>query len=294
MTDKKDLLKKSVLISIILFIFSAGLSAQSYFIDYYGIVSTEIDENMSKMTSDLYYTQLTEINNFTITDKRTSPNLKNRPDISVFSENALSFFTLITKDSDSDKWITTYYVIDKANNEEHSKQKKFDSFYKILMEPKDVLRQTIKQLIENDTSAKTLTSQTSSEDPDLTTTDISSTEELSGTWTGEDNIRKIVIMRGGRGFVIFKNGATMNIIVELSGDESNKQVLITQKGHSNASFYPELQRSAALTAAVSAEPIKWTLTLINGNTLKGIKETLLPEGNSYKQGTVSVIWTRLN
>ena len=294
MTDKKDLLKKSVLISIILFIFSAGLSAQSYFIDYYGIVSTEIDENMSKMTSDLYYTQLTEINNFTITDKRTSPNLKNRPDISAFSENALSFFTLITKDSDSDKWITTYYVIDKANNEEHSKQKKFDSFYKILMEPKDVLRQTIKQLIENDTSAKTLTSQTSSEDPDLTTTDISSTEELSGTWTGEDNIRKIVIMRGGRGFVIFKNGATMNIIVELSGDESNKQVLITRKGHSNASFYPELQRSAALTAAVSAEPIKWTLTLINGNTLKGIKETLLPEGNSYKQGTVSVIWTRLN
>lgn len=294
MTDKKDLLKKSVLISIILFIFSAGLSAQSYFIDYYGIVSTEIDENMSKMTSDLYYTQLTEINNFTITDKRTSPNLKNRPDISVFSENALSFFTLITKDSDSDKWITTYYVIDKANNEEHSKQKKFDSFYKILMEPKDVLRQTIKQLIENDTSAKTLTSQTSSEAPDLTPTDISSTEELSGTWTGEDNIRKIVIMRGGRGFVIFKNGATMNIIVELSGDESNKQVLITQKGHSNASFYPELQRSAALTAAVSAEPIKWTLTLINGNTLKGIKETLLPEGNSYKQGTVSVIWTRLN
>lgn len=294
MTDKKDLLKKSVLISIILFIFSAGLSAQSYFIDYYGIVSTEIDENMSKMTSDLYYTQLTEINNFTITDKRTSPNLKNRPDISVFSENALSFFTLITKDSDSDKWITTYYVIDKANNEEHSKQKKFDSFYKILMEPKNVLRQTIKQLIENDTSAKTLTSQASSEAPDLTPTDISSTEELSGTWTGEDNIRKIVIMRGGRGFVIFKNGATMNIIVELSGDESNKQVLITQKGHSNASFYPELQRSAALTAAVSAEPIKWTLTLINGNTLKGIKETLLPEGNSYKQGTVSVIWTRLN
>lgn len=294
MTDKKDLLKKSVLISIILFIFSAGLSAQSYFIDYYGIVSTEIDENMSKMTSDLYYTQLTEINNFTITDKRTSPNLKNRPDISAFSESALAFFTLITKDSDSDKWITTYYVIDKANNEEHSKQKKFDSFYKILMEPKDVLRQTIKQLIENDTSAKTLTSQASSEAPDLTTTAISSTEELSGTWTGEDNIRKIVIMRGGRGFVIFNNGATMNIIVELSGDESNKQVLITQKGHSNASFYPELQRSAALTAAVSAEPIKWTLTLINGNTLKGIKETLLPEGNSYKQGTVSVIWTRLN
>lgn len=294
MTDKKDLLKKSVLISIILFIFSAGLTAQNYTIDYYGIVSTEIDENMSKMTSDLYYTQLTEINNFTVSDKRTEASLKNRPDISAFSETALAFFTLITKDSDSDKWITTYYVIDKANNEEHSKQKNFDSFYKILMEPKDVLRQTIKQLIENDTSAKALASQTTSESPDSGTTAISSTEELSGTWSGEDNIKKIVIMRGGRGFVIFNNGASMNITVELSGEDADKQVLITQKGNSNASFYPELQRSAALTAAVSAEPIKWTLTLVNGNTLKGIKDTLLPDGNSYKPGTVNVIWTRIN
>lgn len=294
MTDKRHLVKKSVLISIILFIFSAGLSAQSYFIDYYGIVSSEIDENMSKMTSDLYYTQLNEINNFTVTDKRITPSLKDRPDISVFSEKSLSFFTLITKDTDSDKWITTYYVIDKANNEEHSKQKKFDSFYKILMEPKDVLRETIKQLIENDKSAKSLASQASSEVPDTSSTVISSTEDLSGTWSGEENIKKIVIMRGGRGFVIFNNGASMNITVELSGDDTNKQVLITQKGNSNASFYPELQRSAALTAAVSAEPIKWTLTLVNKNTLKGIKDTLLPEGNNYKSGTVNVIWTRIN
>ena len=294
MTDKKDLLKKSVLISIILFIFSASLTAQNYTIDYYGIVSTEIDENMSKMTSDLYYTQLTEINNFTVSDKRTTPSLKNRPDISAFSETALAFFTLITKDSDSDKWITTYYVIDKANNEEHSKQKNFDSFYKILMEPKDVLRQTIKQLIENDTSAKAIASQTTSESPDSVTTVISSTEELSGTWSGEENIKKIVILRGGRGFVIFNNGASMNITVELSGEDADKQVLITQKGNSNASFYPELQRTAALSAAVSAEPIKWTLTLVNGNTLKGIKDTLLPEGNGYKAGTINVIWTRIN
>lgn len=294
MTDKKDLLKKSVLTSIILYIFSAALTAQSYIIDYYGIVSTEIDENMSKMTSDLYYTQLTEINNFTVSDKRTEASLKTRPDVSAFSDTTLAFFTLITKDSASDKWITTYYVIDKANNEEHSKQKIFDSFYKILMEPKDVLRQTIKHLIENDTSAKTIASQTSSEAPETGTTVISSTEELSGTWSGEENIKKIVIMRGGRGFVIFNNGASMNITVELSGEDADKQVLITQKGNSNASFYPELQRTAALSAAVSAEPIKWTLTLVNGNTLKGIKDTLLPEGNGYKAGTINVIWTRIN
>ena len=64
--------------------------SQSYNIDYYGIVSTEIDANMSKMTSDLYYTQLSEINNFSISDKRSAPSLAERPDAEAFSSSSLS------------------------------------------------------------------------------------------------------------------------------------------------------------------------------------------------------------
>lgn len=278
-----------------------SLTAQSYNIDYYGIVSTEIDANMSKMTSDLYYTQLSEINNFSVADKRLSPSLSERPDPSLFSDGKLSFFTFITKDLNSDKWITVYYVVDKTKNEEHSKKKIYDSFYKILMEPKDVLKDTIKQLIENDNSATSISSASqisAGQSPASPSTSkgsfIVSTEELSGTWGGEDNINKIVIMRGGRGFVIFNNGASMNITVELSGSEGNKQVIITQKANSNASFYPELNRTAALSAAVSAKPIKWTLAVTDSNTLKGIKDTLLPDGDSYKEGSVNVTWTRLN
>ena len=248
---------------------------------------------MSKMTSDLYYTQLSEINNFSVEDKRTTPSLSERPDAEVFSSNSLSFFTLINKDLNSDKWITTYYVVDKAHNEEHSKKKIYDSFYKILMESKDVLKDTIKQLIENDSSATAITA--SVQDKSASTASaITSTEELSGTWGGEENINKIVIMRGGRGFVIFNNGASMNITVELSGQDNNRQVLIKQKGNSNASFYPDLKRTAALTAAVSAAPIKWTLSLTDTNTLKGVKDTLLPDGDSYKEGSINVTWTRLN
>ena len=270
-----------------------SISAQSYSIDYYGIVSTEIDANMSKMTSDLYYTQLSEINNFSVADKRSAPSLNERPDASVFSDDRLSFFTYITKDNDSDKWITTYYVVDKSRNEEHSKKKIYDSFYKILMEPKDVLKNTIKQLIENDISSTSIASST--QKPSETRgSSLASTEELSGTWDGEDNINKIVIMRGGRGFVIFNNGASMNITVELSGSDGNKQVVITQKANSNASFFPELNRTVALSAAVSAKPIKWTLALTDTNTLKGTKNTLLPDGDSYKEGSINVTWTRLN
>ncbi len=293
MKVNKDFSKKSIFISLFLIIPALQLYAQSYSIDYYGIVSTEIDSNMSKMTSDLYYTQLSEINNFSVEDKRTTPSLSERPDAEVFSSNSLSFFTLINKDLNSDKWITTYYVVDKAHNEEHSKKKIYDSFYKILMESKDVLKDTIKQLIENDSSATAITASIQ-EKSASTASAITSTEELSGTWGGEENINKIVIMRGGHGFVIFNNGASMNITVELSGQDNNRQVLIKQKGNSNASFYPDLKRTAALTAAVSAAPIKWTLSLTDTNTLKGVKDTLLPDGDSYKEGSINVTWTRLN
>ncbi len=292
MKNTRIVSKKSIL-SAILLIFTAVLSAQSYNIDYYGIVSTEIDANMSKMTSDLYFTQLSEINNFSVSDKRTTPNLSERPDASEFAEGKLSFFTLITKDTNADKWITTYYVVDKTKNEEHSKRKIYDSFYKLLMEPKDVLKDTIKQLIENDNAATGI-STSIQESGTPKSAKIASTEELSGTWSGEDSINKIVIMRGGRGFVIFNNGASMNITVELSGSESNRTVTVIQKGNSNASFYPDLKRTAALSAAVSAAPIKWTLTLTDTNTLKGIKNTLLPDGDDYKEGTIPVVWTKLN
>lgn len=293
MTDTKIFSKKSIIISLILIIITTGLTAQNYSIDYYGIVSKEIDANMSKMTSDLYYTQLSEINNFSVSDKRTSPCLSDRPDSEDFSDTSLAFFTVITKDAKSDKWITTYFVVDKAHGEEHSKRKNYDSFYKILMEPKDVLKDTIKQLIENDTAPAEIAA-TSTDSQLSSGRSIASTEELSGTWGGEENINKIVIMRGGRGFVIFNNGASMNITVELSGSEGGKNVIITQKGNSNASFYPELKRTAALDAAVSASPIRWTFSLIDENTLSGIKDTLLPEGDSYKTGTVNVTWSRIN
>lgn len=294
MKDKNRFSKKSTFLSLFLFLIFQSLNAQTYNIDYYGIVSTEIDSNMSKMTSDLYYTQLSEINNFTVLDKRTSQNLTEAPDSNQFSEDTLSFYTIITKESSSDKWITNYCVIDKKRNEKHSKQKTFDSFYKILMEPKDTLKATIKQLIEN--TPDSLISDSKNHDMQFSgkkEAEISSTEELSGTWSGEDNINKIVIMRGGRGFVIFNNGASMNISVELSGADG-KNVVVTQKGRSNASFYPELERTAALNAAVSAEPIKWTLTLIDSNTLKGTKDTLLPDGDSFKNGTVKVTWSKVN
>ena len=283
--------------SFIAFLFTAVCCfAQNYNIDYYGIVSTEIDSNMSKMTSDLYYTQLSEISNFNVTDKREASVITSAPDSSSFSLSNLSFYTVINKDKNSDRWITTFHVVDAQNGEEHTKTKQYDSFYKILMESKNELKETIKQLIENDKNATAITSSQSFDSSSKTpqsSSSLSSTESLAGTWSGEESIQKIVILRGGRGFVIFKNGASMNITVELDGTNSSN-IIITQKGRANASFFPELPRNLALNAALSAPPIQWILRADDENNLTGTKITLIQDGNSYKSGEIQVSWVKID
>ena len=258
------------------------------------------------MTSDLYFTQLSEINNFSVEDKRESPLLEKIPDIETFSENSLSFFVSISKNEIDDSWLVTFHMVDKKNNEEHIKKKYYASFYKILMESKNELKETIKQLIENDKeSSIQITTQKIPEKNQNkqkeNAKDNNNIEEkhqksiplenLSGTWKGEENIDKIVILRGGRGFVIFNNGASMNIQIKNSTSVPN-QIIVTQNSKSNASFFPELPRNIALQAAVQAEPIQWILNINDENTLKGIKQTLLLDGDNCKKGEIPVEWNK--
>lgn len=265
----------------VLFLICFNLFGQaSYKIDYYGVVSTDIDANMYKMTSDLYYTQLCEINLFTVQDKRTDEPLSKTPDVSSLSEDALSFFAVISKDENSSKWYTSLNLVNKKIT--HSETKEYDSYYKILMEPKDVLQNTIKSLIKGDFDLPKTNESFSKT--------VTSTEFLSGTWNGENGINKIVIMRGGRGFVIFDNGASMNIVIQLEKDGT--VIKISQTGKSNASFYPDIPRETALNLAVDAKPIIWELKVADNNTLSGVKTTLVKDGFSAKEGTVNVTWKR--
>lgn len=258
---------------------------QTYNIDYYGIVSSEIDDNMAKMLSDLYYTQFQEISSFNVTDKRTQDCLKTIPSNSSMNSNEFSFYSVITKENA--KWISTLTILNPNQNINHSVKKEFDSFYKILMEPKDILQTSLKNLVLQKSVA---TNEQQTTQPQTNLPQIS-TEFLSGTWYGENNIDKIVIMRGGRGFVIFNNGASMNISVELS-NTSKKAIKIKQNGRSNASFYPDLPRQIALKVAVNATPIEWNFELLDDNTLKGKKSTLISANEDAIPGIIDVTWHR--
>lgn len=245
-----------------------------------------VDDNMSKMTSDLYYTQLSEINNYIVSDKRESTKLSALPDTSKLNADKLSFYAIITKSDDSGKWVSTISIYDGLKKATYSESREYDSFYKILMEPKSTLQQTITALLSN--TSLPSGANTSGGSAKL----VQSTEFLSGTWAGEDSIDKIVIMRGGRGFVIFKNGASMNITVEIKSSGKSQNIVITQNGKANASFFTDLPRELALKEAVNADPIRWVFEVLDDNTLNGVKNTLILNNESAVSGTVSVTWKR--
>lgn len=279
---KKRITKFLTILAVLFFSLQSAI-CQPYNIDYYGIVSSEIDDNMAKMLSDLYYTQFQEISSFNVTDKRTQDCLKSIPSNDSIDSSNFSFYSIITKENT--KWISNLTI--KNKNLNHSVKKEFDSFYKILMEPKDILQASLKDLVLQKTVVST---EEQAEQPQINLPQIS-TEFLSGTWYGENNIDKIVIMRGGRGFVIFNNGASMNISVELS-NASKKAIKIKQNGRSNASFYPDLPRQVALKVAVNANPIEWNFELLDDNTLKGKKSTLISANEDAIPGIIDVTWHR--
>ena len=84
----------------------------------------------------------------------------------------------------------------------------------------------------------------------------------------------------------------MNITVAIKSESGSQQIVITQNGKANASFFTELPREMALKAAVNADPIKWILEIIDEDTLSGTKFSLINKNDSAQNGTISVLWKR--
>ena len=290
-------LKKSLILLILLALKVFSAFTQEYSIDYCGVFSSDLDQNMTKLTGDLYFTQLSEFQNFLVSDRRAEFSQKtlSELDTTLFSLDKKTFCAEITKIPSTDRWKTVFHIFSKTG--EVTKEKEYDSFYKILMEPKDNLKETLSNLITKGESA----SHSSFESAENQKTEAQkqgsaavSTEFLSGTWKAEEGLNKVVIMRGGRGFVIFNNGASMNISIKLDENGGNKKITVIQNQRSNASYFPELSRTAALEHAVNAKPIEWTLQAKDSDTLIGKKHTLVETSGEIGYQDIPVTWVRVN
>lgn len=258
-------------------------------IDFYATVSTSTDAGMIKMSTDILYTQLQTMDGYTVIDRRNENyNPANN------SQN-ISFYAEIQEKS-SGSWTCTLNAF--KSEAAFSSTKEYDSYYKILMDAKASLENFMLNLSGNIVIPGQESSETVSREnedgparPNVRKHN-PIMDTIAGTWEGEELTDKILILRGGRGFIIFKNGATMNISVSVEGSD----VTIKQKGKPNASFYPSLPRQDALKNAASASPIEWNFKL-EGKTLTGIKKTLVSDKKSstgVSEGNVNATWTKVH
>ena len=261
----------------LLSLFLACGSAVATDVEFYSLSSTVTDSSKIQMTEDLFFTQLLSLHQYKIVDKRPTGYLGTPANA---SQDTMVFYGELQENGSS--WTCTLHLEQPHLNKKAQVTGTYDSYFKLLSEAKSSISQLFANLEAPTTSYK---QKDSAGAPTF--------DGLSGTWIGEASINKIVLLRGGRGFVIFNNGASMNISVEIQGHT----IICTQTAKSNASFFPELPREVALVAAMNAQPITWTMTLSNNGTMTGTKRSLLAVVDSgtavgAEMGTTEVTWIR--
>jgi len=271
---------------------SKAFSLPSMQIDYYGVVSQSQDASMLKMAQDIFFTQLNSLDNSQIDDKRTDPNstLTTIPEFQ--NNNHYVFFAELTDSETSagtQQWTCVYNAVNSSTSQKVSRTVVYESYYNILVGSKGTIEELFNEISTSSAAIKPVPK--ADKDGKFAV----NLDSLAGNWAGEKLADKIVILRGGRGFVIYKNGASMNISVTVTDIDSAGNITglkITQTGKANASFYPDLPRELALTSAANADPVTWELKLTSAKSMSGIKNTLVysPSLGKAVKGQEEVNW----
>lgn len=247
---------------------------------------------MLSMTEDLFLAQLKELS-YTIVDKRyenfSLDYFSASTDFSASNKQGIAIIYMVISKLESGKWQMQTNLLENNSKNPKTTTQDYDSYYKILMESKTSLSKNLSELLSDSSSKIATTNSSVSENkPSLTL------DDLAGSWDGGKYINKVIIMRGGRGFVIFKNGASMNIFVKIETSDANQIVSVVQTSGNNASYFPEIERQKALEVAMNANPISWNFRAYGTTTLKGTVKTLTADANgNISEGTLPSEWKKI-
>lgn len=270
---------------------------------YYGVVTNVNDQNMLNITQDLFFAQLRGISYLETHDMRDDAikesylDIRPEDDGDAFfkfvpaelsaAPDAIFFFARILRPRSDEKWECAFFAKNAKSGQVFSKSKSYDSYYKILTDAKALIQGLAAQAADVAGADDAAAQKTAGPRPEALG---GGTEGIAGTWGGESNVTKIILLRSGRGFIVFNNGATMNISV--TAQQGGSSLHIVQRDKFNASFYPEIDRQTILNFADSAAPIEWNLTLTQDGSLEGKKKTLVAQGGGVQPANVDVKWVR--
>ncbi len=267
------------LLLCLFFLSAADLWAAKRETVFFGITTDSSDTSTISLTEKLFFKQFEALDSYRLEDRRDTP--WNDSFLSDYEGRDVLLFAIDIHDKNT-FWLVTLNIHDMKNNTRAEFQAEYEDYYKILMDSKNAIDTLLSSLKTGSSS-----SATENAAPVLVTL---SMDSLAGTWNGEPELDKIVILKSGRGFVVFKNGASMTIELSIISN----QLLIKQTSNNNASYFPDLPKNVAQSAAATANPITWSFIMIDQNTLTGKKTTLhtSDSGKSAYPGTTQVTWTR--
>lgn len=287
-------------------LFAQGLSfaqEKKYNLCYYGVVTNVNDQNMLNITQDLFFAQLRGISYLETQDMRddeikdsykeiqtdeSGEAFFKRAQSQVSDPNTIVFVTRIYRPRSDEKWQCAFIAKNVSTGAVASRGKEYDSYYKILTDAKVLIQSVVSEASGNRGSDGQ--SAAASQGRERVEGLDAGAGNIAGAWGGEKDASKIILLRSGRGFIVFNNGATMNVTVTASEDGS--VIKIVQRDKFNASFYPDIDRQTILNYAESASPIEWNLTLTKSGSLVGKKKTLVQTGSAVEPASVDVSWTK--
>ncbi|MBO7123383.1 MAG: hypothetical protein J6V90_08905 [Treponema sp.] len=304
MVKGKFLSKKILLFALCVFAQTLCFSQDKKFnLYYFGVVTNVNDQNMLNITQDLFFAQLRGIGYLDAKDMRDDDIKDSYKQIQtdesgeaffnlaqgqVNADNSIIFVARIYRPRSDEKWQCAFIAKNLSSGTVASKGKEYDSYYKILTDAKVLIQSVVSQASGNiDSDGGGAQKITGGVRPDAAEI---GTDNIAGSWGGERDASKIILLRSGRGFIVFNNGATMNVTV--SAKEDGSSIKILQRDKFNASFYPDIDRQTILNYADSAPPIEWNLTLTKTGSLVGKKKTLVQSGAAVEPASLDVAWTR--
>ena len=267
--------KRIVCILLINFIFSS-LFAQ-HRVGFFAAVSDSQDASTIKLTEDLYFSKASLLPNVNVVDYRNR--IFSESDLSKYSDVTYVFYPEIQEEGTG--WICTFHGFNVATKKQFSLEKKYDLYYKILMDAKTDIENFLISMEPSSESVKN--------SPLVQDIENISLDKITGTWKGENYIDKIMIMNGGRGFIIYESGASMNISVSID----QNHIVVRQNGRTNPAFFPDVPANIVLQNIDNAEPIVWNFELKNFSTLEGQKYTMQENSGNAEYTQIPVVWKKL-
>jgi hypothetical protein len=255
-------------------------------VEIYAVVTDTDDKAVINMAQDLFYTQLLALPGYTVIDSR-GVSYSEDALASSGERNVILFYPEISQNDAG--WDCVLHAKAPVLKTEVSLSNHYDTYYKVLIDAKASLQAVLKSLETQADSNPQPPEVAFRETPDAPGGLAPTLESLAGNWRGEPLVDKIIILRGGRGFMIFKNGASMNVSVQIDG----AFVVITQTSKANASFFPEMNRETALfVAQADPPPLVWRFRMDSPTRMSGTKRTVQSQERALRFFDVNVAWTR--